>query len=207
MSRVSFWPLAAVAVALIAGCSSTPKATKGPAPAVENRPPPISSSTPRPSPAPAAATQPAPSADTSTGRDLPVVTADGGQASTESSSTMDPLSDPGSLLSKRVVYFDFDMSDLQPEALPILNAHAAYLVTHPDTKVSLEGHADERGSREYNMALGERRANSVQQFMMLKGVAAKQVEAVSYGEERPAATEQDESAYSLNRRVEIVYGN
>lgn len=116
-----------------------------------------------------------------------------------------PLDDPSSLLSKRVVYFDFDKSDIKDEARDIIAAHAAYLAEHPSARVTLEGHADERGSREYNMGLGERRAKAVSQFMMLQGAAGSQIEVVSYGEERPAAFGHDEASWALNRRVEIVY--
>jgi peptidoglycan-associated lipoprotein len=88
----------------------------------------------------------------------------------------------------------------------IIQAHADYLAQHPTVKVTLEGHTDERGSREYNIGLGERRAKAVAEMMKLMGVSADQISTVSYGEERPAALGHDESAWHLNRRVEIVYG-
>jgi len=116
-----------------------------------------------------------------------------------------PLDDPNSLLSKRVVYFDFDKSDIKDEYRDIIAAHAAYLAEHPSARVTLEGNADERGSREYNMGLGERRAKAVSQFMLLQGAAASQIEVVSYGEERPVAFGHDEESWALNRRTEIVY--
>ena len=116
-----------------------------------------------------------------------------------------PLDDPESLLSKRVVYFDFDKSDIKDEYRDIIAAHAAYLAEHPSARVTLEGHADERGSREYNMGLGERRAKAVSQFMMLQGASASQIEVISYGEERPVAFGHDEASWALNRRTEIVY--
>jgi peptidoglycan-associated lipoprotein len=116
-----------------------------------------------------------------------------------------PLDDPDSLLSKRVVYFDFDKSNIKDEFRDIIGAHAAYLAEHPGARVTLEGHADERGTREYNMALGERRANAVSKFLMLQGAAGSQIEVVSYGEERPVAFGHDEESWSLNRRVEIIY--
>jgi peptidoglycan-associated lipoprotein len=119
--------------------------------------------------------------------------------------TGSPLDDPNSLLSKRTVYFDFDKSEIKPEARKIIEAHAEYLSSHPSTHIVLEGHADERGTREYNLGLGERRAKAVEQVMTLLGVSRSQIEVVSYGEERPAAMGHDESAWSLNRRVEIVY--
>jgi len=113
--------------------------------------------------------------------------------------------DTADLLSKKVVYFDFDSSSIHSEDRAIIKAHADYLSQHPDTKVTLEGHTDERGTREYNIGLGERRANAVKQMMSLMGVSASQISTVSYGEERPAALGHDESAWHLNRRVEIVY--
>jgi peptidoglycan-associated lipoprotein len=112
---------------------------------------------------------------------------------------------PGELLSKRIVYFDFDRSDIRADSQTIVNAHAAYLAKNPAQKVRLEGHADERGSREYNIGLGERRGQAVRRALALQGVAETQLSTVSYGEERPAAAGSDEQAYGLNRRVEIVY--
>ena len=112
---------------------------------------------------------------------------------------------PGELLSKRVVYFDLDRSDIRADSQSIVAAHAAYLAKNPGQKVRLEGHADERGSREYNIGLGERRGQSVRRALALQGVAETQLSTVSYGEERPAAAGSDEQAYALNRRVEIVY--
>ena len=115
------------------------------------------------------------------------------------------LDEPGSLLGKRVVYFDFDKSDIKGEFRDIIAAHARYLSDNPSASVTLEGHADERGSREYNIALGERRAKAVQQMMLLQGAAKSQFSLVSYGEERPAALGHEESSWRLNRRVQIVY--
>ncbi len=112
---------------------------------------------------------------------------------------------PGELLSTRIVYFDFDRSDIRADSQSIVAAHAAYLAKNPAQKVRLEGHADERGSREYNIGLGERRGQAVRRALALQGVAETQLSTVSYGEERPAAAGSDEQAYSLNRRVEIVY--
>jgi len=115
------------------------------------------------------------------------------------------LDDPASQLAKRVIYFDFDKSDIKSDSRDIIAAHAKYLAGHSSARITLEGHADERGSREYNMGLGERRANAVSKFMMLQGVAARQIEVISYGEERPAAFGHDESSWQLNRRAEILY--
>jgi len=118
---------------------------------------------------------------------------------------MDPLDDPASLLAKRVVYFDFDKSEIRDEFRDVIQAHAEYLSSNSDVSITLEGHADERGTREYNIALGERRANAVQRMLTLQGAAASQVRVVSYGEERPAALGHDEDAWSLNRRAEFIY--
>lgn len=115
------------------------------------------------------------------------------------------LDDPASPLSQRVIYFEFDSSTIKDEYQEILAAHATYLTANPTASIVLEGHADERGTREYNIALGERRAKSVQQILTLQGVDEKQIQVISFGEERPVALGHDESAWSLNRRVEILY--
>jgi len=119
----------------------------------------------------------------------------------------DSMKDSTSLLDKRVIYFAFDKSDINSEDLPVIQAHAQYLANHPSVHVRLEGFADERGTREYNMALGERRDHSVLEFFALQGVAADRIETVSYGEEHPVALGHNESSWSQNRRVEIVYPN
>jgi len=106
---------------------------------------------------------------------------------------------------QRVLYFEFDSSELSAEARDLVNAHATHLAGHPNSSIVLEGHADERGTREYNLALGERRAKTVEQLMLLQGVAKKQIQVISFGEERPVAPGHDESAWRLNRRVEILY--
>lgn len=105
----------------------------------------------------------------------------------------------------RTVYFDLDQSTIKSQFRAPLAAHAAYLVANPSVKIALEGHTDERGTKEYNIALGERRGNSVAQFLKVNGVADAQLEVVSYGEEQPAAMGSDESAWSKNRRVVIQY--
>ncbi len=129
----------------------------------------------------------------------------GGGAEEMSTTAVDPLNDPNSLLSKRVIYFDFDKSDIKDEFRDILNAHAEYLASHPSVNVTIEGHTDERGTREYNIALGERRANAVKRMLTLQGVSASQIRVISYGEERPAALGHDERAWALNRRAIIDY--
>jgi peptidoglycan-associated lipoprotein len=109
------------------------------------------------------------------------------------------------LLAKRTVYFEFDSSTLVGENLEIVQAHGQHLAANAKTKVAFEGHADERGTREYNLALGERRAQSVERVMRTLGVGSDRAKVVSFGEEKPVANGHDESAWSLNRRVEIVY--
>jgi peptidoglycan-associated lipoprotein len=109
------------------------------------------------------------------------------------------------LLAKRVVYFDFDSSEIKGEGTDIVAAHAKYLAANPTTRVRLEGHTDERGSREYNIGLGERRAQAVRRALLLQGASDAQISTVSYGEERPAVPGHDEAAWAKNRRVEIVY--
>lgn len=113
--------------------------------------------------------------------------------------------DPASPLAQRVIYFEFDSAVIDGRFQPILDVHSAYLKANPGFKVILQGHADERGSREYNLALGQRRAESVRQAMSLLGVADGQMEAVSLGEEKPAVEGHDESAWKMNRRTEIHY--
>lgn len=115
------------------------------------------------------------------------------------------LDNPDSLLSQRTIYFEFDRSDVRAQFRPIIDAHAAYIRANPTARVILEGHADERGSREYNLGLGERRGNAVQQLVTAAGASARQLEVVSYGEERPVCRESNEDCWQRNRRTEIVY--
>jgi peptidoglycan-associated lipoprotein len=107
--------------------------------------------------------------------------------------------------SRTVIYFDFDKSEIKPEYAEIVSANARNLTSHPGLKVKLEGNTDERGTREYNIGLGERRAQAVRRALMLQGVSAAQLSTVSFGAERPAAEGDDESAWAKNRRVELVY--
>ncbi len=106
-----------------------------------------------------------------------------------------------------VFYFDFDKTVIQADAFEDLSAHAKYLATHADSRLVLEGHADERGTREYNMALGERRAKAVSRFLTVQGAGSNQIEVVSYGEERPAMMGHDEGSWGQNRRVELKYSH
>ncbi len=106
---------------------------------------------------------------------------------------------------KRIIYFDYDMSKIKPEYQKVLKNHAAYLSEHPETAVRLEGHADERGSREYNLALAERRAESAKKALTNIGIFNSQLSTLSYGEERPAALGHNEKSWWKNRRVEFIY--
>ena len=109
-----------------------------------------------------------------------------------------------SALATRVFYFDFDVSEFRGSDRDVLNYHARELASNPSKRIRLEGHADERGTREYNLALGERRANGILNYLIVNGAARNQIETVSYGEERPADRATSEAAYQRNRRVEIA---
>jgi peptidoglycan-associated lipoprotein len=110
-----------------------------------------------------------------------------------------------SLLSKRIIFFDFDKSEVKSEYRAIVAAHAAYVSAHGSARVTLEGHADERGTREYNLGLGERRGNAISGLLSTAGARGGQLDTVSYGEERPVCRVSDEDCWWQNRRVEIVY--
>ena len=113
----------------------------------------------------------------------------------------------GGLLDRRRIYFDYDKSAVGNDALPVIAAHSEYLNRNPSRRVILEGHADERGSNEYNLALGQRRADAVRDIMLANGVGAGQIETLSFGEESPIAFGQNEADWAQNRRVEIRYYN
>jgi peptidoglycan-associated lipoprotein len=132
--------------------------------------------------------------------------AGGANAANAGQSADDETAGPqAGLLAKRVIYFDFDSSEIKGEGTDIVAAHAKYLTTNPTARVRLEGHTDDRGSREYNIGLGERRAQSVRRALLLQGATEAQLSTVSYGAERPAVAGHDEAAWAKNRRVEIVY--
>jgi peptidoglycan-associated lipoprotein len=116
-----------------------------------------------------------------------------------------PWDDPSSPLYRKVIYFDYDSSEIRSEFVPLLQTHAGYLANHPGTRVTLEGHTDERGTREYNLALGDERAQTVQRFMLAEGVRSDQLTTLSFGEEKPVALEHGDTAWSQNRRVELAY--
>jgi len=120
--------------------------------------------------------------------------------------TPDSINDPNSPLAIRTVYFEYDSSSINEDGEITLTAHAKYLQLVPSAQLVLEGHTDERGTRDYNLALGERRANSVKDFLLANGVSSSQLMSKSYGEENPVALESTDAAWQLNRRVELLYG-
>ncbi|MBF0266400.1 MAG: peptidoglycan-associated lipoprotein Pal [Gammaproteobacteria bacterium] len=131
--------------------------------------------------------------------------ANGNAMSEDAKYSMQALDDPNSPLSVRTIYFAFDSTELTPESSETLIEHARFLTLNPSVSVVLEGHTDERGTREYNLALGEGRSKSVFGFLTSQGVNASQLEVISFGEEQPVAPEHNETAWQLNRRVEMVY--
>ena len=164
----------------LAGCATTP--TEQPGAAVEDRGKPVG---------PPAAVPAKPKPDTA-----PLVTAPLGAAA---------LKDPGNILSRRSVYFDYDSNLVKDEFRPLVTAHARYLQQNPGVRMRIEGHADERGSREYNLALGQRRSEAVKQMLQLLGARPEQIESVSFGEEKPRALGHDEKSWAENRRGDIAY--
>lgn len=116
-----------------------------------------------------------------------------------------PVAENGPVGVARIVYFDFDKYVVKPEYRNVVEAHANYLKSRRGSKVVLEGHADERGGREYNLALGQRRSEAVRRSLLLLGVPESQLEAISWGTEKPASQERTEAGYQLNRRVEFSY--
>lgn len=173
--------LALTAAVVLAGCSSTPDTTE---PTTTTTPEPVEETTS--------------STATTTGA--------GDRAGVEVTSEAKRQAEKmQKLLNTRTFYFDFDKSVIKPDAYDSLKAHAKYIQNNPMVEVRMEGHADERGTREYNMALGERRANAVAKFLRVNGVDSSKLEIISYGEEKPVALGKDEASYALNRRVELVY--
>ncbi|BCB25813.1 peptidoglycan-associated lipoprotein [Sulfurimicrobium lacus] len=127
------------------------------------------------------------------------------QGAQQSTVAANPLTDPSNILSKRSTYFDLDSFSVKDEYKPMIEAHAQYLKQHKDAKVFVQGNCDERGSREYNIALGQKRAEAVRKMMSVLGVPDSQMETVSFGEEKPKAEGHDEAAWAQNRRTDIVY--
>jgi len=168
--------------ALLAACSSK-QVKEEPKAAVEDKSPAATVQAPETTRAPTAETAPA----------------------TEQNVAVNPLKDPNNILSKRSVYFDFDKDEVKAEFRPLVEAHAKYLTAHPDAKVALQGNADDRGSREYNLALGQRRSVAVKKAMNVLGVNDKQIETVSFGEEKARCSDKTEACWAENRRVDIIY--
>ena len=190
MNRRTLASLAALAAALtLAACSSAVKLDE-PAP-VENRGSAAGSGAGAGGTGGGAATAPAGSE-----RPIAQVTVD---------PSKDPLNDPNSPLAKRSIYFDFDSFTIKDEFRPVVEAHARFLVANKARKVVVQGNTDERGSREYNLALGQKRSEAVRRSLISLGVADAQIEAVSFGEEKPKATATDETAFAENRRVDLAY--
>jgi peptidoglycan-associated lipoprotein len=176
--------LGALALAL-AGCSSTPVS---PPPAPKPMAAPVVAPV-APAPAPRAAAMPAPA-----------------PASTVKTVTLPPYLDPRSSLSTaRSVYFEFDDAALKPEFNALVEQHGKYLASNPGLTIRVEGNTDERGSAEYNLALGQKRAQAVLRALKIYGVRDTQVEAMSWGEEKPKASGHDESAWAQNRRADLQY--
>jgi peptidoglycan-associated lipoprotein len=116
-----------------------------------------------------------------------------------------PPIDPTKAFATRTIYYDYDAYNVKEEYLSVLQAHGKFLLAHKEVKLRIEGNCDERGSREYNLALGQRRADSVKRALMLMGVPARQIEAVSFGSEKPKSNAHDEQAYAENRRSDLIY--
>ena len=129
----------------------------------------------------------------------------GGVSGSATGSTMSPLNDPNNILSKRSVYFDYDSFVVKDEYKPLVEAHARWLQAHPDARMTIQGNTDERGSHEYNIALGQKRADAVKRMMVLLGASDSQIETVSFGKEKPKNPGHDEAAWAENRRDDIVY--
>ena len=126
-------------------------------------------------------------------------------AAAPASVAVDPLNDSNSLLAKRSLYYPFDGYVVQDADKPAVQAHAKYLAEHQGRKIHVEGNADERGSNEYNLALGQRRADGVKSMLVLGGAKSSQIETASYGEEKPRASGHDEAAWAQNRRADLIY--
>jgi len=183
------WIIGAFVIATFAGCTST--GTQDAAP-VEERTPSATS--------PAAGSGATTAGATSGGVSG---TATGGTAT--GSTTVNPLKDPANILSKRTVYFDYDQFAIKDEYKAMLDAHAKYLRANPNARAILQGNTDERGTREYNIALGQKRADAVKKVMMLLGAAEAQIETVSFGKEKPRREGHDETSWAENRRADIVH--
>lgn len=134
-----------------------------------------------------------------------VTTPDPRTVETVNTGSADPLNDPQGVLAQRSIYFDYDSFIVKDEFAPIVAAHGKYLATNKNRRIVIQGNTDERGGREYNLALGQKRAEAVRRALGLMGVSDAQIEAVSFGEEKPKAGGSDEASWAENRRADIVY--
>jgi peptidoglycan-associated lipoprotein len=180
--------LISIGAAALLGACATPSTPPPPAPAPQR------SVTPPPAPAPAPAPTPA----------RPTPTPQSNVTTVTLPAHLDPKSD---LSTGRSVYFDFDDAKLKSEFTPLIERHGRYLASNPKISIRVEGNTDERGSAEYNLALGQKRAEAVRKALSLIGVPEARVEAVSWGKERPRAAGHDESAWGQNRRADLQYPN
>ena len=145
------------------------------------------------------------------GKDVPAVTQGNAgsipsdNTSSSSINSNDPLNDPSSILAKRSIYFDLDSYVVKDEFKPVIEAHAKYLVSRKDRKIIIQGNTDERGGSEYNLALGQKRAEAVRRALAVLGVPDSQMEAISFGKEKPKATGSNDAAWAENRRADIAY--
>lgn len=167
----------AAILGFLAACSSTPIEDPN-SPKIESR-------TPK-----------TPSAIVTDGRAIPTI---------KPEANADPLNDPKGILSQRSIYFDLDEYSVKPDFRDLVQAHARYLAQRPDVRIVIQGNTDERGGSEYNLALGQRRADAVKVLMKALGVAESQIETVSFGKEKPKASGSNEAAWAENRRADIVY--
>ena len=135
----------------------------------------------------------------------PITGAQTGAIVDEQLNAQEMLADPASPLATRIIYFDYDSATVSDSSLAVLEQHGNFIAGNGNVSVRLEGHADERGSREYNIGLGDRRAQSVRRILLFQGASSGQVETVSFGEEKPQSFGHDEAAWSQNRRVELIY--
>jgi peptidoglycan-associated lipoprotein len=179
------WIIGAIVVAALAGCSTTPTQEAAP---VEDR----------------AAGTGAAGAGT-TGATTSGATTAGVTGSATGAAAKNPLKDPASPLSKRSVYFDYDQFVVKDEFRPLVESHAKYLQANRNAKITIQGNTDERGTREYNIALGQKRADALKKLMLLLGATEAQIETVSFGKEKPRREGHDETSWAENRRDDIVY--
>ena len=152
------------------------------------------------------ASNPAPVSDQSSGSSSAANSSAATDGANAANMKASPLTDSNNILSKRTIYFDFDKDEVKPEYRALVEAHGKYVAEHANAKVTLQGGADNRGSREYNLSLGQRRAVSVKKAMNISGASDNQIETISYGEEK-AHECKDEACYQQDRRVDIVYDN